>query len=201
MRVPCAVRIVASLLASMALLGGSGMSVARADPQALRPAQASAPLRDVEAELLGLRLLNCTRTGGWVRADGTCKGRGTGQYSPYVRPLRLDDGISDEVAFPWAADLVVAGVCDHTLPGEPALGERLASAGFQGSAYGENVGCGWGGMTAAEIVVAVHRAMQAEKASQGGHWQNMKQRTFRRVGIGVATLDDRVTIVFDFYRE
>jgi hypothetical protein len=201
MRVPCAVRIVTGLLAAMVLLGGGGPTTAAANAPPVRPAEASAPLRDEEAELLGLRLLNCTRTGGWVRADGTCKGRGSGRYSPYVRPLKLDDGISDEVAFPWASDLVLAAACDHTLPGEPALGERLASAGFQGSAYGENVGCGWGGMSAGDIVVAVHRAMQAEKASRGGHWQNMKERTFRRIGIGVATLDDRVTIVFDFYRE
>src|SRR3989442_7053030 len=44
-----------------------------------------------------LGLVNCTRTGGWVLPDGSCRGYGTGRYSAYVRPLTRSAGISDHV--------------------------------------------------------------------------------------------------------
>jgi hypothetical protein len=201
MRMPSVSRIVPVLLIALALVEGGSPAVQAADGREALPAQATAPLRDTEAEHLGLRLLNCTRTGGWVRVDGTCKGRASGRYSAYVRPLRLDEGLSTDVAFPWAAELVLAGACDHALPGKPVLGARLAAAGFEGTPYGENVGCSWGGMATRDMVVAVHRAMQAEKAGRGGHWRNMKERGFHSVGIGVATLEGMTSIVFDFYGE
>lgn len=201
MRMPSTPRIVPALLVALALAGSVSLATQAADGHGTRPAQATAPLRDGEAERLGLRLLNCTRTGGWVRADGTCKGRASGRFSAYVRPLRLGEALSTDVAFPWAAELVLARACDHVLPGKPALGARLAAAGFEGTPYGENVGCSWGGMATRDVVVAVHRAMQAEKASRGGHWRNMKERGFRSVGIGVATLEGWTSIVFDFYSQ
>lgn len=197
MRMPHRAIVAPALCLALALIVGSGALVQAAT--AMTPSQVTAPLRDAEAELLGLRLLNCTRTGGWVRADGTCKGRGTGTFSPYVRPLRLHDGLSSEVAFHWASELVLADVCDHALPGKPALGTRLSTAGFDGTPYGENVGCSWGGMATRDMVIATHRAMQAEKATRGGHWRNIKERSYRQVGIGVATLDGMTTIVYDFY--
>lgn len=171
---------------------GEGMRIAQ-EPEVAQPE------RDVEAELLGLRLLNCTRTGGWVRVNGTCKGRATGTYSSYLRPLRLHDGISSLVAFGWASELVKAKVCGHAIPGQPDLQVRLAAAGFLGASFGENVGCWWSDMPPGDVVIAVHRLMQAEKAYDGGHWRNMKNPGYRSVGIGVATAAGRTTVVFDFY--
>ncbi len=140
--------VLAALLAVIASSVGSApvaIAGAPAEGEGIRVAQESEalPERDVEAESLGLRLLNCTRTGGWVRVDGTCKGRATGTYSPYLRPLRLHDGISSLVAFGWASELVKAKVCGHVIPGQPDLQVRLASAGFLDASFGENVGCWW----------------------------------------------------------
>ena len=41
--------------------------------------------------------------------------------------------------------------------------------------------------------------MQAEKRYRGGHWKNIKNRDFKSVGIGVATGEGRVMVVWDFY--
>lgn len=197
--------ILATLLAVIASsVGTAPLAIAGApvEGEGIRIAQdpeVAAPGRDVEAERLGLRLLNCTRTGGWVRVDGTCKGRATGTYSPYLRPLRLHHGISSLVAFGWASELVKAKVCGHVIPGQPDLQVRLASAGFLGASFGENVGCWWSDMPPSDVVIAVHRLMQAEKAYDGGHWRNMKNPGYRSVGIGVATAAGRTTVVFDFY--
>ena len=163
------------------------------------PVSAGAPQRDLAAEELGLSLLNCTRTGGWVRADGTCKGGGTGMYSAMLPELVRHDGISRKVAFRWASQLVQADVCDHVIPGKPILDARFSSAGFRYSYVGENVGCSWGGASPEEMVLRAHRSMQAEKGTGGWHWRNMKNRGFKGVGIGVATLGSMTTIVYDFY--
>jgi hypothetical protein len=164
-----------------------------------RPAVAGAPQRHVAAEDLGLSLLNCTRTGGWVRADGSCKGGGTSTYSALLPELVRHDVVSKKVAFRWASEIIAADVCDHVLPGRPVLDARFSTAGFRFAIIGENVGCGWGSASPEVVVIATHRSMQAEKSTGGWHWRNMKNRDFIGVGIGVATLDGRTTIVYDFY--
>jgi hypothetical protein len=195
----------AVVVALAALLGGlPSASAAREDEQAsgrVRAAQTedAVPQRDTDAELVGLRLLNCTRTGGWVRADGTCKGRASGTYSPYLKPLRLNEGISSLVAFGWASELLKAQACGHALPGMPALPLRLAAAGFEAPSFGENVGCSWSSRAPRDVVIWAHRAMQAERSYDGGHWRNMKNPAYRSVGIGVATIEGRTVVVFDFY--
>jgi len=162
-------------------------------------ASAAAPRRHVDAEQLGLVLLNCTRSGGWVRADGSCKGYDSGVYSERLPALRLHDGISRKVAFRWAKAMVKAKVCDHVIPGKPGLSSRFSAAGFDFRLYGENVGCGWGRSKATDMVIATHRSMQAEKGTGGWHWRNMKNSGFVSLGIGVATLGGMTTIVYDFY--
>ena len=54
-----------------------GFAVAAAGPA---PAQAYTP-PFYSVELYYLKLVNCTRTGGWVLSDGSCKGYGSGRYS------------------------------------------------------------------------------------------------------------------------
>jgi len=161
--------------------------------------QRHAPRRHVEAELLGLALLNCTRTGGWVRADGSCDSYDSGIYSKRLPALTLHKGISRKVAFRWAKMMVNAKVCGHVIPGKPGLSTRFSAAGFKSRLYGENVGCGWGRSKAAAMVIATHRSMQGEKGSGGWHWRNMKNARFVSVGIGVATMGGMTTIVYDFY--
>jgi hypothetical protein len=166
---------------------------------ALPAAATDAPARAGGAEEYALSLLNCTRTGGWVTARGRCKARGSGKYSARRAPLRRSRGLSRKVAWPWARTLTAAQSCGHILPGEPALGERFGLAGYHYLSYSENVGCGWGGGTPKQVVLSTHRLMQAEKASGGGHWLNMKSSAYKSVGIGVATRDGRTSVVYDFY--
>jgi len=89
-----------------------------------------------------LRLLNCTRTGGWVRSDGSCKGYGSGQYSAYRPPLRLSAGISTYVSRPYARLLARRSACSHLLDGNP--GTRLRRAGYTSYRWAENISCGGG---------------------------------------------------------
>ncbi len=167
---------------------------------AIAPAAAGPTVtRVIAAEKYALSLLNCTRTGGWVTKSGACVGRGTGHFSAFRKPLRLHKNISTKVAWPWARTMVQYDVCDHAMPSKPVLSVRLRSAGFRYHTYGENVGCGWGYSQAKDLVLASHRAMQAEKASKGGHWKNMKNPLYKSVGIGVATGQSRTMIVYDFY--
>lgn len=168
---------------------------------ALAPAAAAdgVPRRAWSAEKYALSLLNCTRTGGWVKAGGKCKARGSGKFSAKRAPLKRSRGISKKVAFPWARSLTAARDCGHALPGEPALGQRFSIGGFSYAAYSENVGCGWGGATPKQVILSTHRLMQAEKSYGGGHWLNMKSATYKSVGVGVATYNGRTTVVYDFY--
>jgi hypothetical protein len=175
--------LAASLLASVAFLG-----VAAAPAPA---AAMSSPWKDVETYYL--RLLNCTRTGGWVLKDGSCKGYGSGNYSRYVAPLRLSDGISD-VARAWAKRIATDGTCRH---GDP--GARLRKAGYRGWTWGENIGC-WDLRDLYASVLNSHRQFQAEKSTGGGHWKNIKNDRYRVVGIGVWRENGHSRLVTDFYQ-
>ena len=173
-----------SLLASLFAFGTSA-----ATPTSV--SAATPPWYAVETYYL--KLLNCTRTGGWVLKDGRCSGYGTGRYSKYVAPLKRSAGISS-VARSWAKRIATNGGCYH---GDP--GARLRNAGYRGYTWGENIGC-WDLTSAYKSVLASHRAFQAEKSSGGGHWKNIKNPRFRYVGIGVWKANGHVRLVTDFYR-
>jgi hypothetical protein len=163
------------------------------------PAGASTVTRAPAAEKYAQSLLNCTRTGGFVTKSGACLARGSGKYSVKRPPLRLHRNISLKVAWPWARAMNAYNVCDHVIPGKPRLAQRMRSKGFRYWYYGENVGCVWQTNDAKAAVLAVHRMMQAEKRYRGGHWRNIKEKGFRSVGVGVATGNGRVMVVWDFY--
>jgi uncharacterized protein YkwD len=166
-----------------------GFAVAAASPA---PAQAYTPPL-YEVELYYLKLVNCTRTGGWVLSDGTCKGYGSGRYSAYVKPLRLSSGLS-MVSRPWAKKLAVNAACKH---GD--AGARLRAAGYTSGTWGENIGCRDGYSSAKKAVLLSHRNFQAEKSTGGGHWKNIKNPRFKYIGIGVWKYSGRVRLVTDFY--
>jgi hypothetical protein len=158
----------------------------------------STPVRVKSAEKYALNLLNCTRTGGWVRENGTCAARGSGKHSSWRAPLRRHRVLGSKVAWPWAKALVIADVCGHVIPGKAPLTKRMWRSGFRGGYWGENVGCSWGG-SPKDAVLMTHRMMQAEKPYRGGHWRNIKNGRFKIVGIGVATRNGRTMVVWDFY--
>jgi len=145
-----------------------------------------------------LSLVNCTRTGGWVLSNGTCRGYGTGRYSAYVRPLVRSGAISDKVTRPYAKLIAIGGLCNHFYDGDP--GFRLRRAGFVGYAWGENIGCRDGYGTTRAAVLQSHLFFQAEKSTNGGHWRNIKNPRFTYIGIGVWHYGNRTRLVTDFYR-
>jgi hypothetical protein len=143
----------------------------------------------VERYYLGL--MNCTRTGGWVTSSGRCSSPG----GRNVAPLRLDSGISSKVARPYARLLATTGQCSHYANGGPD--DRLRRAGYTGYNWGENIGCRGGNPYAA--VLGTHLFYQSERSYNGGHYRNLMNSGFSRVGIGVWKSGSTVRLVIDFY--
>jgi uncharacterized protein YkwD len=138
-----------------------------------------------------LRLMNCTRTGGWVTSTGKCSSPG----GRNVAALKLSAGISSKVSRPYARKLARSGVCSHFSGGNP--GDRLRRAGYHSYRWAENLGCRSGNPYNA--VLGSHRFFQSEKPYSGGHYVNMMNAKYDRVGIGVWVSSGRVRLVIDFY--
>jgi len=143
----------------------------------------------VETYYLGL--MNCTRTGGWVTSTGHCSSPG----GRNVAPLKLDAGISSKVSRPYAKRLAVNGECSHFIGGSPH--DRLRHAGYSNYTWAENIGCRSGAARAA--VLATHLFYQSERSYGGGHYVNLMNPKYDRVGIGVWVSGGRVRLVIDFY--
>jgi uncharacterized protein YkwD len=138
-----------------------------------------------------LRLMNCTRTGGWVTSSGSCSSPG----GRNVAPLQLSSGISSKVSRPYAKRLAVGNDCSHFIGGNP--GDRLRRAGYSSYRWAENLGCRSGNPYAA--VLGSHLFFQSEKSYSGGHYVNLMNSAYDRVGIGVWVYAGRVRLVVDFY--
>jgi uncharacterized protein YkwD len=146
----------------------------------------------VERYYLGL--LNCTRGGGIVTSSGACSSPGGSGLAPLV----LDSGISDRVSRPYAKLLATTGVCSHFDGGNP--GDRLRRAGYMSYRWAENLGCR-SASSAMASVLGTHLYFQSERSWRpaGGHWVNMMNPAYNRVGIGVWVASGRVRLVIDFY--
>jgi uncharacterized protein YkwD len=138
-----------------------------------------------------LKLMNCTRQGGWVTSSGACSSPG----GRNVAALKKDTGISSRVARPYAKLLATRGACSHFIGGNP--GNRLARAGYTSYRWAENIGCRSGNASAA--VLGSHLFFQSEKSYSGGHYVNLMNPAYDRVGIGVWVSSGRVRLVVDFY--
>ena len=139
-----------------------------------------------------LRLMNCTRTGGWVTGSGKCSSPGGRD----VAPLTLSSAISARVARPYARLLATRNQCSHFIGGNP--GNRLRAAGFGGYNWAENIGCRPASSPFASVL-GTHLFYQSEKPYNGGHYRNLMNPAYRRVGIGVWVAGGRVRLVIDFY--
>jgi uncharacterized protein YkwD len=142
-------------------------------------------------ELYYLKLMNCTRTGGWVSSSGSCTSPG----GRNVASLSLSSGISTHVSRPYAKLLATRNLCDHFINGTP--GDRLRRAGYTSYRWAENIGCRSGGPYSA--VLGSHLFFQSEKSYNGGHYVNLMNAAYDRVGIGVWVSSGRVRLVVDFY--
>jgi uncharacterized protein YkwD len=138
-----------------------------------------------------LRLLNCTRTGGWVTTSGACQAGSNGTAA-----LVMNAGLQTRVARPYAKVLATSGACSHTAGGTTFAG-RLKAGGFSGYIWaGENVGCGNGDPYKA--MLADHLFFQNEKSTNGGHYRNIMDPRFKWVGVGVWVYAGRCRLVTDF---
>ena len=140
-----------------------------------------------------LKLMNCTRTGGSVTSSGSCSSPG----GRSVAPLWIDAGISSKVSRPYAKKLAVNNMCTHFSGGTP--GDRLRRAGYTSYKWGENLGCRSGNPYSA--VLGSHLYFQSERSwsPPGGHYVNLMNSMYDRVGIGVWVSGGRVRLVIDFY--
>ena len=103
------------------------VAVAVAAPSA---AAAGAPV-----ERYYLRLMNCTRTGGWVTSGGDCSSPG----GRSVAPLRLDAGISTQGLAPVRQE---ARRQQHVHPFQRRQPRRSSSPrGYSSYRWAENLGC------------------------------------------------------------
>ena len=153
------------------------------------PAVGGGSWADIETYYLDL--MNCTRTGGWVTSTGKCSSPG-GRDVP---PLKLDQTISSKVSRPYARLLATGNLCNHFIGGNP--GTRLKPAGFTSYRWAENLGCRSGDPRAA--VLGSHLFFQNERPYLGGHYVNLMNPKYDRVGIGVWVSKGRVRLVIDFY--
>jgi uncharacterized protein YkwD len=143
----------------------------------------------VETYYLGL--MNCTRTGGWVTSSGSCSSPG----GRAVAALRLDSAISSKVSRPYAKLLATRNLCSHFIGGNP--GNRLSRAGYTSYIWAENLGCRSGNPKGA--VLGSHLFFQSERPYNGGHYVNLMNAKYDRVGIGVWVSGGSVRLVIDFY--
>jgi uncharacterized protein YkwD len=170
---------------------------------AARGTTASAPITHASGGTVGsgswyavevyyLKLMNCTRTGGWVLSNGSCSSPG-GLSTP---PILLDAGLSNRVSRPYAKLLAQTGACTHFYNGTPT--DRLRRAGYSGWAA-ENLGCR-SASNAYASVLGTHLYFQSEKPCSGYcHYANLMNPDYKRCGIGVWVYGGRVRLVIDFY--
>jgi hypothetical protein len=148
------------------------------------------------AEKYLLSLLNCTRGGGWVLADGSCSEPG----GSGITLLKYDAGISDAVARPYAKRLASAGICSHFYGGG-SPGDRLRAAGYTSYHWAENIGCRYYN-DPRDAAVGLVRFYQSEKfwSPVGGHYVNMMNRSYDRAGVGLWVTGGNLNFVVNFYR-
>lgn len=191
--VPGARTLIASLFALCLLVpatpvgaaGGTGISSSTED----------------DLQEFALSLVNCTRTGGWVRKDGSCDRTLAARYRSTERPpLKLSERISEDVAEPLAVRCVKRGRCSHYMIAHYPT--RFRRVGISTRHIGEALGYGWWG-PARKSIISSFRRMQEEKltgAWNRWHWRYIKDPDFKRVGIGIAKRGDYTVVVYDFAR-
>ncbi len=144
-----------------------------------------------------LRLMNCTRTGGWVYTGGRCGAVPAGRtVRPPAAALALDAGISSRVSRPYAKIIATAGVCDHFYGSTPKA--RLDAAGYTSGNWGENVGCPSGDPYVGMVAVEIFFQNEAPYPAGLNHYTNLMDPTFHRAGVGVWVYAGRVRVVIDF---
>lgn len=173
--------------------GGRAIPIPRPTPRTVVTRPTSSTWLAAEKYLLSL--LNCTRGGGWVLADGSCSEPG----GSGIAPLKYDAGISDAVARPYARKLATNGACSHFYGGDP--GDRLRAAGYTSYRWAENLSCRYFS-DPRDAAVSLVRFFQSEKywSPVGGHYVNMMNPAYDRAGVGLWVSGGNLNFVVNFYR-
>src|SRR5262249_52840492 len=112
-------------------------------------------------------------------------------------PLWIDAGISARVSRPYAKYLASTGICSHFADGNP--GHRLRRAGYMSYRWAENISCPKS-MGVMALMLYTQQYFQGERSYNGGHYVNLMNPAYDRVGIGVWVANGRAEVVIDFYR-
>jgi hypothetical protein len=147
------------------------------------------------SEIYYLKLMNCTRTGGWVTSTGTCST--VTHHTLEAQPaISLNAGISNKVARPYAKYMADNRLLNHYLNGTTPHSRLCNWGGYCGSAWGENIASpgsyGAGGMIAIEIFY------QNESWCRCEHYYNIMAPFLHQAGIGV-WWSHSVRVAIDFY--
>ena len=113
-----------------------------------------------------------------------------------VAALKLDRGISSKVSRPYAKQLAVGNDCSHFIGGNP--GDRLRRGRLHELHLGREPRLPLG-QPRTRRSSGSHLFFQAEKPNNGGHYVNLMNAKYDRVGIGVWVSGGRVRLVIDFY--
>ena len=140
-----------------------------------------------------LRLMNCTRTGGWVTSSGGVLVAGRAQRRAAVAQL-------GDLATAWRGRMRGSS--------RPATRAATSSAATRATACGRQASAATTGPRTSAAARPARRSRPCsgrtcstsrERPYNGGHYRNLMNPAFRQVGIGVWVSGGRVRLVIDFY--
>ena len=149
-------------------------------------------------ELYYLKLMNCTRTGGWVTSGGVCSG--TGHHTmPRQAPLSLNARISNLVSRPYAKYMADNRMLSHFLRGTNPHSRLCKWGGYCGDSWGENIASPPSASQAG--MIRIETFYQNESWCRCEHYKNIMLKYFTEVGIGVywSSTGHSVRVSIDFY--
>ena len=100
------------------------------------------------------------------------------------------------MARPYAWLIASRRLCNHYYDGGPA--DRLRRAGYTSYKWAENLGCR-SLSNPYKAVLGSHLYFQSEKSYLGGHYVNLMNATYDRVGLAVVVTRGVLRLVVDFY--
>ena len=152
------------------------------------------------AELNMLALMNCTRTGSWVTASGSCSSVAH-HVMPAQDPLAYSAAIANAVSRPYSKALADRGLLTHYLNGTTPH-SRLSAAGFTSGAWGENLSSPTSryasGMIHTELYFQSEYRCQHSRC-EFAHYYNIMDPYFDRAGVGIWVSNGHVRLTIDFY--
>ena len=153
-----------------------------------RPARRPGAAAGARSRRYYLELMNCTRTGGWVTSTGECSSPGGRD----VAPLKLDAGISTKVRRPYAKQLAVERRLQPLHRRQP--GRPPAAGGLHELPLGREPRLPLGRRHAPPSSARTSSS-RPRSSYNGGHYVNLMNPKYDRVGIGVWVSGGRVRLV------